>query len=253
MPWDLRFCHDAAVDVTRGELMTTAHRERLRASGVDADALNAATWRRVTDPFPDEWHEAGNALYFSDDGELPLETIALLTMYPTRDVLIAIGSQMLWLSSFLIGGDGATVFLDQDCSITAGDIYCGAQSRIVLHGPVVATRNAIIDARNGGSVLADGDQLWAANVYIATDDMHRIEDLTTGERINPYGAHIRLGRHVWLSRDAVITGHSDVGDGAIVGQSSLVRGQKIPAHTAVAGTPARVVRENVAWTEEDTP
>jgi len=38
-----------------------------------------------------------------------------------------------------------------------------------------------------------------------------------------------------------------------VGQGSLVRGQKIPAHTAVVGTPARVVRENVAWTEEDTP
>ena len=246
-------CHDSAVDVTRGELMTAAHRERLRTAGVDADALNATTWRRVMDPFPQEWHECGNALYFSDEGELPLETIELLTMYPTRDVLIVIGSQMLWLSSFLVGGDGATIFLDQNCSMTASDIYCGAESRMVLHGPVVATRNAIVDARNGGSVVAAGDQLWAANVYIATDDMHRLDDRTTGERINPYGANIRLGRHVWLGRDVVITGHSDVGDGVVIGHGSLVRGQKVPAHTAVAGSPARVLRENVAWRHEDQP
>jgi acetyltransferase-like isoleucine patch superfamily enzyme len=123
----------------------------------------------------------------------------------------------------------------------------------VLHGPVIATRSAIVDARNGGSIIADADQLWAANVYIATDDMHRLEDRTTGERINPYGAHIRIGRHVWLGRDAVVTGHSVVGDGAVVGQGALVRGQKVPAHTAVAGVPARVVREDIAWSHDDTP
>ena len=78
-------------------------------------------------------------------------------------------------------------------------------------------------------------------------------DRTTGERINPYGANIRLGRHVWLGRDVVITGHSDVGDGVVIGHGSLVRGQKVPAHTAVAGSPARVLRENVAWRHEDQP
>jgi hypothetical protein len=241
------------VNVTLGEAMTAAHHDRLRAAGVEADALNAATWRSVSGPFPDWWDEDGNALYLADGASLPDEIYESLSMYPMRDVLLVIGSQMLWLRSFLIGGDGATVFLDQECSLTAGEVYCGAESRLVLHGPVTATRSAIIDARNGGSIVADGDQLWAANVYIATDDMHRLEDLTTGERINPYGAHIQLGSHVWLGRDVVITGHSDVGDGAVVGHGALVRGQKIPANTAVAGVPARVVRENVAWSYEDTP
>jgi acetyltransferase-like isoleucine patch superfamily enzyme len=90
-------------------------------------------------------------------------------------------------------------------------------------------------------------------VYVATDDMHRLEDVVTGERLNPYGATIRLGRHVWLGRDAVVTGHVHIGDGAVVGARSLVRGQKVPAQTAVAGTPARVIREGVTWREEDLP
>jgi len=247
------FCDDSAVNVTRGEPMTTAHRDRLRGAGVEASSLDATTWRAIMEPFPDWWHDDGNVLYLAEGASLPDHVIASLTTYATRNVLLAIGSPMVWLTSLLVGGDDATVFLDQDCSMTAGDLYCGAESRIVLHGPVVATRNAIVDARNGGSVVADPDQLWAADVYIATDDMHRLEDRNSGERLNPYGAHIRLGRHVWLGRDAVVTGHSDVGDGAVVGQGTLVRGQKVPAHTAVAGSPARVVREDIAWRHDDVP
>ena len=225
----------------------------MRAAGVEAESLSGATWRVVTEPFPAWWHDDGNALYLADGASLPDHMYESLTTYPVRDVLLAIGSLMLWLQSFLVGGDGATVFLDQECSMTAGDIYCGGGSRIVLHGPVVATRNAIVDARNGGSVVAEPDQLWAANVYIATDDMHRLEDRRTGERLNPYGAHIRIGRHVWLGRDAVVTGHTDLGEGVVVGQGSLVRGQKVPAHTAVVGSPARVVREGIAWRHDDVP
>jgi acetyltransferase-like isoleucine patch superfamily enzyme len=83
--------------------------------------------------------------------------------------------------------------------------------------------------------------------------MHRLEDVETGERINPYGATIRLGRHVWLGREAIVTGHVEIGEGAVVGSRSMVRGQKVPPHTAVAGTPARVIREGVTWRGEDTP
>jgi hypothetical protein len=94
---------------------------------------------------------------------------------------------------------------------------------------------------------------WAANVYLATDDMHRLRDRDTGERINPFGADIRLGRHVWLGRDAVVTGHAEIGEGAVVGMRSLVRGQKVPAFTVAAGSPARIVREGVTWSHDDVP
>ena len=236
--------------------MTTldrTHRDRLRAAGVDGAAVDGSSWSRVADPLPGWWHEAGNALYLAERAWLPTHVVEGLTMFPVRDVLLVVGSPMEWLSSLLVGGDGATVFLGRDVVLTAGELYCGADSSIVLHGPVVATRSAIVDARNGGSIVAGPDQLWAADVYVATDDMHRLEDLETGERINPYGAHVRLGGHVWLGRDAVVTGHAEIGDGAVVGMHSLVRGQKVPSHTAVAGSPARVVREGVTWSHADVP
>ncbi|MGA8987627.1 acyltransferase [Aeromicrobium sp.] len=241
------------MDGTLEDGMHVRHRDRLRAAGVEATALDALSWRRVLEPLPDWWHDHGNALYLGAGASLPDHVLAALITYPVRDVLIAVGSPMDWLSSLLVGGDGATIFLDRRCALTAGELYCGGGSSIVLHGPVVATRSAIVDARNGGTIVAQADQLWAADVYIATDDMHRLQDRRTGERINPYGAHIRLGRHVWLCRDAVVTGHAEIGDGAVVGMRSMVRGQKVPPNAVAAGSPARIVREDVAWTLDDLP
>ena len=258
MPWLCQpaarhTCHDAVVDPLPASSLTPEHHDRLRAAGVDAAAIDTVAWTRVTEAMPDWWHDCDNALYLADGAWLPEHVVASLGLFPVRDVLIMVGGPMEWLSSLLVGGDSATVFLDRRCVLTAGEIYCGADSRIILHGPVVATRSAILDARNGGGIIAEPDQLWAANVYVATDDMHRLEDHGTGERINSFGAEIRLGRHVWLGRDAVVTGHADIGEGSVVGMRSLVRGQKIPPFTVAAGSPARIVREGVTWSHDDLP
>lgn len=101
---------------------------------------------------------------------------------------------------------------------------------MVLNAQVVANRCAIVDARNGGSIVAEPDQLWAANVYVATDDMHRFEDAETD--------HDRALRHRRRRRGG------DPGEGAR---------PEDPAPTAVGGCPARVIREGVTWRGEDAP
>ena len=218
-----------------------------------AEVLDTLELQEVTSPLPEWWAANGNALYLQRRMSIPAEMVAVLTTYPFRDVLIVCATGMEFFSSLLVGGDGATVFVGPATFMTAADLYCGAGSTIVLNSHVVATGKAIVDARNGGSVVAQPDQLWAAGAYVVTDDMHRLEDLATGARLNAYGAHVRLGPHVWLGRDAIVSGHVEIGEGAVVGMRSLVRNQKVPAHTAVAGTPARVIREGVTWSGEDTP
>lgn len=236
-----------------GSPLSRAHRDRLVGAGVEPHVLDVLDLRAVTGPVPSWWHESGNALYLTGDAVLPSALFERLAHFWITDLLMVVACDLTNVVSLLAAGGGATVFLGPRCELTAGDLYCGGGSALVLNGDVTATRCAVVDARNGGAVVAQADQLWAANVYLATDDMHRLEDLDTGERINPYGATIRLGSHVWLGRDAVVTGHVDIGAGAVVGARSLVRGQKVAAYTAVAGTPARVIRERVTWSAEDTP
>ena len=237
-----------------GGLLAEEHRARLRGCGVPAEVLDRLGLRRVRGgPLPGWWEPNGNALYARPDLPIPARLFETMAYYPFSGALIVLGTDISAVASLLLGGDDATVFIGPDTFLSFAELYCGGASSIVLVGGAVATSRAVVDARNGGSVFADEDQLWAANVYIATDDMHRLEDVETGERLNPYGAHIRLGRHVWLCRDAIVSGHAEIGDGSVVGARSMVRGQKVPPHTAVAGTPARVIREGVTWRGEDTP
>jgi len=243
---------------TRGEEITAAHRTRLVTAGLPEDQLDEVlagmTLRRLSGgPLPDWWEEYGNALYLRDGCDLPMALIETMVGLPFKDALLVVATDLQHLSSLLIGGDGSTVMIGAESMLSAGEIYCGGGSAVILSRRVVGTARAMIDARNGGAVIAEPDQLWAGGVYIATDDMHRLEDAATGQRINPYGATIRLRRHVWLGRDVVVTGHADIGEGAVVGMRSMLRGQKVAPATAVAGTPARVIRENIAWDHGDAP
>jgi acetyltransferase-like isoleucine patch superfamily enzyme len=236
-----------------GGPLTAEHRSRLLAAGAAADAIDATDLREITAPLPDWWAKNGNALYGTPDLALSDLVMNRLTGFPYDDSLIVVASDAHNLVTLLVGGTGATVFLGPETELTAGEIFCGEGSAVILNGHTTATRCAVLDARNGGSIIAESDQLWAGNVYIATDDMHRLEDLETGARINPFGATIRFGHHVWIGRDAVITGHVEVGEGSVIGARSYVRGMKVPPNTGVAGTPARVIRENITWTPDDLP
>lgn len=228
------------------------HRDRLLALGAAAGVLDGLALSRVTG-LPDWWDEGRNALYVADGVELNRPILDRMMLIPFSDALIVLASDLPNLASLLLGGDDATVLIGPESELTAGDVYCGAGSAVILDGGLVATRAAVIDARNGGSVVAAYGQLWAAGVYLATDDMHRIEDIATGQRVNAYGGQIRLGRHVWLCRDAVITGDVEIGDDCVVALRAFVRNAKIGDHVVIAGTPARVVREGVTWSEDDIP
>lgn len=236
-----------------GGPLRPGHRDRLLAAGVEPGVLADLELREVESPLPAWWREQGNVLYLRPGVTVPPELVARMALIPFTDALVVIASSVDTLAKLHLGEAGATVFLGPDSSFTATDLYCGGGSSIVLNARTTATRCAVLDARNGGSIIAAPDQLWAADVYLATDDMHRLGDAATGERLNPYGAHLRLEEHVWLGRDAIVTGHVHIGEGAVVGMRSMVRNQQVPPRTVVAGCPARVIRKDVEWCEDDRP
>ncbi|HSV38285.1 MAG TPA: hypothetical protein VLI04_05945 [Nocardioidaceae bacterium] len=241
------------VPPTEYERLNRDQRERLVASGVDPDVLAALHVARVIEGLPAWWHEQGNLLLLEDGVRLPEPVVALLLTYRSSDALVVVSTGLVDDLVLLVEGNGATLFIGPETYLHAGEVYCGGGSSVVFNGTVSATGRVVVDARNGGSIVVAPDQLWAANVYIATDDMHRLEDLETGVRLNTFGGRILLGRHVWLGRDVVVAGDVEIGDGSVVGIGSLVRGQKVAPNTAVAGTPARVIREGIRWSLEDTP
>lgn len=53
---------------------------------------------------------------------------------------------------------------------------------------------------------------------------------------------IQIGNGTWIGARATFLGGSKVGEGCVVAACSLVRGE-FPAHTLIAGIPARIVRK----------
>ncbi|WHP47495.1 acyltransferase [Mannheimia bovis] len=90
------------------------------------------------------------------------------------------------------------------------------------------------------------DCMFANGYEIRTSDMHPIYSLKNGERIN-FGANIYIGNHIWLGRDVVILKGVTLADNIMVGIRSVVTKSFEQPNSVLAGTPAKLLSQNVIW------
>ena len=234
--------------------MDDACRARLVGLGLEGPELDALELREASCLLPPGWRERGNRILTARGvGVRPDLVTGNAALSSVSDCLIALASPIDNVAVVLAEGRGATLFVGPECWLPNAQVFVGAGSSIVLRSHATSTWAANLDARNGGTIFADRDQLWATNVYIATDDMHALRDRTSGERLNARGAHIRFGPHVWLGRDSAVLGNTTLGSDTVVGMRSIVRNKSHPCGVALGGSPARVLRTNVTWSRDDLP
>lgn len=143
---------------------------------------------------------------------------------------------------FRFSGDGGTISIGDGATVSG--ILAAHGSKIAIGKGVVCNWPVDFYAHEGADIIV-GDHCLFSRVYIRSSDAHPIFDLTTGERINPASAVI-LGQSVWVAQDSHILKGATIGDGAIIGATSVVLSD-IPSHCLAVGAPARVIRENVGW------
>ena len=234
--------------------LAAADRDRLLAAGLDKALLGSLDLVLAEADTPDWWVSNGNRLYlppesapdarfFLSSPAHPLATNALVVLAERADAIPAL---MMW-------GHGPLLFIGPGSSLRHGRVALGDASTIVLEGEATAISTFELQARNGGSIVAGRDQLWATEITLQTDDMHAIRDASSGQRLNGFGGHIRIGRHVWLGRDSVVLGGAVLGRDTVVGLGSIVTAGEHPDGVVLAGAPARVVRTGITWSRDDLP
>lgn len=57
---------------------------------------------------------------------------------------------------------------------------------------------------------------------------------------------VRIGDHVWIGENSMVLKGVTIGDGAVIAAASVVT-KDVPPRCLVAGTPAKVIRENIEW------
>jgi acetyltransferase-like isoleucine patch superfamily enzyme len=169
-------------------------------------------------------------------------------------------------------GPGARIVVDpggrlllgaDDAGGTADYVRIAAGGRLTVHGKVVVWRGARILILPGAHLEVghltrfncNASVTCTAHLVIGSDSGlgwnsnildGNLHELTMAGVSRPRAEPIRIGDHVWIGMGVTILGGVTVGDGAVVAAGSVVSAD-VPERSIVAGTPARVVRENVSW------
>ena len=133
-------------------------------------------------------------------------------------------------------------------------------SEMLVNGRFGVFANSYIRVVEGGKLILNGGFI-NENVQITVGDIVEIgEDATIGRDvvIRSYDGHticeqgykkaspIKIGNHVWIGQGATILKGVTIGNGAVVAAGAIVT-KDVPAHTVVAGIPAKVIKEGVKW------
>jgi acetyltransferase-like isoleucine patch superfamily enzyme len=143
--------------------------------------------------------------------------------------------------------DNGTLVLGANTTVgpLSMNIRIGQDGTVRVGDNVSTTDICIISAVEGSTVSFGNDVMIASGNQFRADDGHPIFDVRTEKRVNP-AKDIIIGNHVWMAAGACALGGAQVGDGSVIGFRSLVSG-RIPNNVVAVGSPARVVRRNIAW------
>ena len=126
---------------------------------------------------------------------------------------------MVGYGSYLQVGNGA--------KLKIGDSFINREVKIICNKSITIGDDCIIAM---GTVIRDND---GGNHQIFAPGYENAKPIT-------------IGNHVWLGENVMILKGVTIGEGAIVAASSLVL-KDVPPHTLVAGSPAKVIKDNVSW------
>lgn len=96
------------------------------------------------------------------------------------------------------------------------------------------------------------DCMLSSNILFRSCDGHTIYDMKTGEVLNK-SKPIILGDHVWVGASVTFLKGADIPNNSILGTNSIISKKFTEEFTAIAGTPASVVKTGVNWDRAHVP
>lgn len=125
------------------------------------------------------------------------------------------------------------------CAISPNAVFSNAE-RITLGDRVsVGARTTLWAGHANGRIEVGDDALFGPDVLV-TCSGYRFNDGQPVTKQAMDEADVIIGKDVWLAARVVVLPGARIGDGAIIGAGSVVRGE-IPAMSIAVGVPAKVV------------
>lgn len=131
-----------------------------------------------------------------------------------------------------------------------GRCSLGSGTRLNVHGKLRFGNGVQINGNSNICCLSDmeiGDgSLISWECLFMDSDFHKIyEDGKIANENSP----VKIGKNCWIGCRTTVLKGSEVPDGSVVGAGSLVCKKFDTKNSAYAGSPAKLLKENIRWEE----
>ena len=155
-------------------------------------------------------------------------------------------------SEIYIHSMNGTVEIGRDCDLINFKLDAMAYRINVIFNDRVTCNGLTTTIWSDDSFLDVGEGcMFSYGINITLGDGHIIRDLKSNKIINKKGS-LKIGPHTWVGKYATILGKDSViGPNNIIGANSVVTKSFEKSNVAIAGNPAKIVKENVVWESEN--
>lgn len=145
--------------------------------------------------------------------------------------------------SVIFVANGGKIVFNGAASILAGTSMLINGGTLSIGHKFVCNDNCYLFCRDRNITIGDYT-IFGWNVVLNTFNGHPVK--IGGEKKEIKG-DIKIGNHVWLCSYCHVGKNVTIADGCIVSQNALVTSDQLIPNSLIAGSPARMIKENVEW------
>lgn len=176
-----------------------------------------------------------------------------LVMNLGSNVQVRIGNGVSLGNSKIIVAKGGCIDIADKCILSGMRIFVNCDSELRIGRSCTLQDGRIRTGRNSGIAIGE-DCMFSWAITLLAHDRHMIYDVASGKCMNNTAGERResivIGDHVWIGGETAVLPNTRIGSGSICGYRSLVKGS-YPNNCILAGSPARVVKRDVAWARDN--
>lgn len=167
-----------------------------------------------------------------------------VNFYGDNNTLIIDKSAKLIKTDFIFDCSNSVVKIDKKVNGKIQIAMYGSDCSVMIGENTFCADCSIFLVDN--SIEIGKDSMLSNNIRILTDT-HSVIDNTTKEVINKPTKPIKIGNHVWIGERTTLTKNAQIADNSIVGIGSIVTKSFNKQNCVLAGSPAKIVKENINW------
>ena len=151
--------------------------------------------------------------------------------------------------TFRFYGNNNTVQIGENCILSSMNVWIEDDNNEISLGDATTIHGETNLACIEGTRIEIGkDCMLSSYIHFRTGDSHSVIDMQ-GERINR-SKDIQIGNHVWIGQNVFVGKGSSVADNSVVGAYAVVTKQFDVTNAALAGNPAKIIKEKIDWRRE---